>query len=364
MQSEPSGTSAPKRPALLALPVEIMELIVDLLPVESTICLSLTTKYLYYLSSKISLSLLSLPVSRQRLLRLLEEDLPSYIHCEVCNSLYDWTLEVNLGYTCPRTSDKRRAHGFLCAPELGGHLYYMSRELRALILRAHQRGPNFGLHPSYLTYSCELRGWYQTTKTEMNSIHRSLRAKVVRNSLMLRRVEILTFGLPSTSSETRGQLMALERCACEHAQYSTPLIAYCILGHIVKKDFDAGNRCRSSNQFQCQTCATDFRVGAKIVDDVVQIEAVSWQDFGSRYDTRPTITEHFNPDYAWHGAKHLEDAYNRDLEARFREVDPDTDYDEPKKNGQSFLIAQDFRTPPGYRLYVFEPETCCLCEHS
>lgn len=139
---------------LTELPIEIFLSIVDILEEEWRALLSLTCKEIRRtVCAHFDISMRDRSV-RIRFLQHLDLDLPEYLTCRSCDSLYQWRRLSIIGYRCMHWS----AHPKGSAP--GVHdillstnsktMVTMLPEIVDLISRARQRGPQYGLPISFL----------------------------------------------------------------------------------------------------------------------------------------------------------------------------------------------------------------------
>jgi hypothetical protein len=134
--------------SLAGLPMELQLMVVEFLPPESVLSLSLSCKMLsvHYRPCTIRDALV-----KQRFLLLLEREFPDMLICYTCNKLYNWRAALQSSskyarrpHACPKLH-AARDHAFLyrCTKA-----FYI--EDRDLILRRHKLGDSYGIPLSYL----------------------------------------------------------------------------------------------------------------------------------------------------------------------------------------------------------------------
>jgi F-box-like len=366
MMTPSASSELVKRPAstLVQLPVELLLLILTSLPPESVVAVSLTCKDFFHLipvgggvvAGK------NAALDKQRLLLLLERDLPDYLLCYTCNKLYRWKRDriavSSYRYTCPgRNRDSSHSYfASLCGGCLNGSSLH--RETRDLILRAHLRGPDYGLPISYITHECVVRQCYNDLQTPISV---KLRPKIVSGSLMLWRTEEIPVNLSISLTE---QLHALRACGCHHVSFPLPAIGQCAIRHVLdESNHEAffsnpptgGWNCQKL--FKCSFCATDLRIDVIIASrKELTIRVATWQDLGSGHDRDSAQDELFKCS-PWR--PHADDTRLRNLEKfytdgfRLMAGGGQGDRDTGDKT-QQYLIAQD------YHWYGWGKEQACL----
>lgn len=274
---------------LLTLPLELILCILRYLPDESIISLSLTCKALRDQVWPRYHQLLAIPDTKRCFLRLLENDLPEYLLCAICNKLFTWWR-----FTSPDKIYTARGHdgdhlqhyqGMLLSN--GHRIGRMSIEIRDLILRANERGPAFGLPISILKQECS------SAELGPGPMLISFDAKVVASRLVMKRVDTL---LVDTRYEVHDQAELLHQLHASHpcAGLCLPDILPNIALSAVEETTDQTGFYQarlvgemlpvSKVLFHCRNCTTDIRVKADRQEaaHAIRVEVISYQDFGNR----------------------------------------------------------------------------------
>lgn len=261
---EPSNAHNP----FVNLPIELVLGIATYLDGESKVLLSLSCKFLrqVLLNSHLNLSLSDLR-TRTGFLQILERDHPEYLTCRVCGWMFLWRKRRFICYQCPRISrhsieDRRGTAGFTVCRR---HFVTMRQEMLDLVLRAHRKGPHYGLPISFLNsnYPAEFGTHLQT------------QARMVEGDLML-------FSEWTLDIEADGNmsldLSKLNGAMCLHRWHSVksglwPTVALkahsidCADGPVLHK---------------CPVCATDFEVHLrKLEHGRFKVILQAWRDLGN-----------------------------------------------------------------------------------
>ena len=171
-------------PGLARLPLELLLQIIEYLPAQSAAVVALISKYHYVALKQYVLPSLSDRAAKKRFLRLLEVDLPQYIACYCCDTLYRWRASAPR-YECPR-----RFHRGMCSIHTLEPMYcpqhyprQLPLETVAAFLRGYERGPAYGPQLQELYHKCDgALPWHHWTP----DVSRDTAARVVNGKLLLR----------------------------------------------------------------------------------------------------------------------------------------------------------------------------------
>lgn len=301
---------------LLDLPIEIILEILDFLPAASAISFCLTCRSFKGTFSGSQQHYLTEAESKRQLLYLLEHDLPKYIHCSTCNKLYIWGEDAFCYYAC---SNKRRlsnpgSHPGSTRLCTGHRFNSLEIQLRDLVLRAHERGPKWGLQLSILQWQGH------ESAGSPGPLFIQFDAKVVEKKLIIKRIDSLVVDLRKAIF-TEVQLLTKHYASHNCAGWCVPTIALYAIHNLLESrtpDHPVPEDSSFSTMMpHCTDCATDLKVVAAPGpdrEDTFRIDVVSYQDYGNRYvDVNSPQADMF----AWsvRSRKHEQAALCRDIES-------------------------------------------------
>ena len=299
-----------------SLPSEIITSVTAYLSPEHMASLSLSSKrFSELLFPQILPRLRTDSHARLSFLWLLEDDLPNMLTCATCVMLYSWKTSAKYPpYSCPRRNISDHPHGTDLCP---GHVPdRMTLEVRDLVLRAHNKGPEYGLPLSFLEHACNDRNKFR----DKLDIRKTFRPRIVGGSLMLHRVDELRIDkrIPALP-----QLERLEVRICDHvSDANIQGIVLCALSHIMEDSSSSATafpvpekKCQMPHY--CKLCATDLNVHLVPEETTITVWIEAWQDFGHRNCPEGARTRHFARVGSRWAYRHCHEAEERDLALRF-----------------------------------------------
>jgi hypothetical protein len=260
---------------LCELPTEVLNGILEYLPPESSAVLALVNKKFHHqLRRFIHPAAIYNPPTKLNFLRLLERDSPHLLLCPVCPILYLWRHTYS--YQCPRRWTPHSPHrdqacyGMgLCTTHQGyvGHVYI---EVRDLLLRHAELGPEYGLPLDFLEHTCNGR-------EEHPAFTRSITPKIVNGRLFVMHKSDQLIDLDDQGVEK--QIKKLLPGPCLHTDIRP--VAYCAVSHLLRGESQSDKRCAGT--VKCHRCATDAQVSATFDSpEVIRLHVDVWHDLGAR----------------------------------------------------------------------------------
>lgn len=261
---------------LVRQPAEIILLIADFLSPASRVLLSLSSKRLrVILTQHLDLSLTDGDL-RVEFLLLLERDLPDYLTCHCCASMFRWQRQKHKSYMCtvPRSYGRKRSKRAITHPypnvSCSCPRMTIGSELFDLVIRAHHRGPNHGLPPSIIDHECN--GLHGLPRAQ--AYHRRFEGRMVNGHFFLARLYILILDIP----DLRNFLFNTDDLwTCLHsvnALYAK--ITENVRNWDRQRDLDVPT-------MKCRSCATDFKAKLSSGSNrLVRVEINIWQDYGGQ----------------------------------------------------------------------------------
>lgn len=180
-------------------------------------------------------------------------DLPEYIDCHCCDTLYQWKAASGLGYGYPRRfrgMSLFRIHAF---PQLycRWHPPYLLRlGTVAAFLRGYERGPDYGPHLQELHHKCDDK---QVCWSWTRDVSRETAVRVVNGKLLLRTSCSLRVSLRQSLA---AQVAQLGYIGYTHTTFALPNLAMDEINHLSNPS--KASRC--SDYINCAECATDLGV--------------------------------------------------------------------------------------------------------
>ncbi|KAL9115820.1 MAG: hypothetical protein Q9227_000188 [Pyrenula ochraceoflavens] len=303
------------------LPPEILLVILSFCVSESGVALCLASKRLYNNFFRDATRTFPCDIeATNRLLRLLEKDIPRLFMCSRCNRLYNWERRASHldPYACPLHELQDSWYGNPGQPiaaRLSGcwRSTSLTVEGRDLIFRAARYGPQYGPSLDYLASRFFCRSTYKSEP------YKTFSPRIANNSLMIWTTMTIKVDL---FLDLFTQLNCLWESSCRHTIIHIPDIAECALKHLA-----AGNEQLNVNQrhtgfsdntgrpkclqlLKCSYCATDIRIELQRPNEQnVVLTIHTWRDYGNpETDTGSTLQgSHFLSGYdqrqkrsSWH----------------------------------------------------------------
>ena len=311
----------PPHPYLSEVPTELIMWIADFLPLESAICLSVTSKmHFAVFSPRLDMKFRNFMTPREnktRFLRLLEVDIPELFVCRSCNKMFHWKHGQNTPrYACPCRSQRQpkvpRLDKYDCLPGILCFPFSMQPETVGAFVRGYERGSTYGPQLSELEHSCkDSKCW------ALDDMTRSIQARMVEGRLLVWVTNVMSIPLRSQSRLVL-EIDKFRRIGCRHSRN---------LPAVVMKVIDQIRHHPSSNTLVeyvlCNECATDLRVQVDLpVGEHLRIQVETWHCLGGRdlHVEHPSVQAIF-PHVArragkyrsaqnWHPTRNLEKLYN------------------------------------------------------
>ena len=153
---------------------------------------------------------------------------------------------------------------------------FMHREILDLVLRGHERGPDYGLPLTYLEHQRDEVQGKDRSPYRSAPISQSFQARVIDGQLLLRSFHRMSLCL---KEPLRQQFCSVINILCYHVGPDFIHDAILKIEHGSWDDISAQRK----ELNHCICCATDYRVQIlQPVYDVVQVEITGWQQFGGR----------------------------------------------------------------------------------
>ncbi len=274
LRNHPSSWKPP-RPYLSEIPTELFLSIVDFLPPESAVCVSLLSRYHHeVLRTRIDMKFQRQATStsdKMRFVRLLERDIPKLIACNNCNKLYPWRRNrANRLSACPRhhcrTPEYFGDQPTFRIPEIVRN----SRDVVDFFVRGLEIGTLNGPRLERLEHKERLPVW-----SAGNGIVTNTQARVAEGRLLLRKTHELSVPM---LDELAPNLLKFRELVC-HQSSQLPAV---IMDAIDELRYGTSSG-RSGYYISCNHCALDLRVAVRLLDPKhLNIQVDTWKCFGNR----------------------------------------------------------------------------------
>ena len=301
----------PWRPlALQDLPCEMIISTADFLPPVSRAAFGLVCRDFHFALGSSSFKALRVDAElKAQFLRLIEADLPEWLHCACCNKLFRWKRNVKLGrYQCPACwlhmlddCNRRDYH----TASLNSACFHsntfsgLGTEID-LVLLQHSKGSKYGLPISFLNHKCacqfDTKGWplgslRRDPMPQDGDYHvrKSFTGRIIDGQILMHSTFKIAFDKhcnPLKAVEKLGHHSC--HCADDHINAA----ALCAWMHPEEMENaplvgSSGRLCQQL--LKCYECDTDYRIKVKKCSNPneIQFTVHMYQNLGGRTPLTP-----------------------------------------------------------------------------